>query len=171
MKNILISRICSLTIICFLGFSPIAYLHAQQAVTVTPDVKADALRRLDLSRSAQISQRMVDKDGLWLRICNKGPKPSDQGTQEEACSRFLTGMTGDFARARSLDDLLPAFKSCVLSGDCGMSIEAIAESGHPDLCQTRRRCFGGGSDGGDFRELCSIRAGDPDENGNYGRVG
>ena len=132
MKHATIPRICCLPIICFVGFLPIAYLHAQQPVTVTPEVKADALRRLDLSKSAQIPQRMVDKDGLWLRICNKGPKASDPGTQEEACSRFLIGMTGDFARVRSLDDLLPAFKSCALSSDCGMSIEAIAESGHPD---------------------------------------
>ena len=132
MKNLQLARIFSSMIICVVGFSPIAYLHAQQAVTVTPEVKADALRRLDLSRSAQVPQRMVDKDGLWLRICNKGPKPSDPGTQEEACSRFLIEMTGDFARGRSLDDLLPAFKSCALSSDCGMSIEAIAENGHPD---------------------------------------
>jgi hypothetical protein len=127
MKYTTISRICCLTIICFVGFSPIAYLRAQQAVTVTPEVKADALRRLDLSRSAQIPQSMVNKDGLWLRICNKGAKPSDPGNQEYACSRFV----GE-SRPRSLDDLLPAFKYCAISNDCSISIAAIARSGHPD---------------------------------------
>ena len=131
MKNIMLPRICCSTFICLLGFTPIAYLHSQ-TVTVTPEVKADAMRRLESSKSSQIPKKMVDKEGLWLRICNKGPKPSDPGNQEQACSNLVMDMRGDSARVRSLDDLLPAFKYCAISNDCGMSIEAIAESGHPD---------------------------------------
>jgi len=122
------TQICVLILVCACGFASPLVVRAQQAVTVTPEVKADALRRLDLSRSAQIPQSMVNKDGLWLRICNKGPKPSDPGNQEEACSRFV----GESVRPRSLDDLLPAFKYCAISNDCSMSIKEIAESGHPD---------------------------------------
>lgn len=77
MKNIPISRICCLTIICFLGFSPVAYMRAQQAVTITPEVKTDVLDRLETARNFQVSKPSSGDGGykkMVMRICNQGPK-------------------------------------------------------------------------------------------------
>ena len=111
--------------------------YAQQLVTVSPEVKADALSRLELAKSAQIPKDKKQMGHFYgedaLRICNKGPKPSDIRTQERACSGIVAAMANpDDAMPRSLDDLLPAFKACAITYDCSASIKLIAQSGHPD---------------------------------------
>jgi hypothetical protein len=86
MKNILISRICYLTIICFVGLSPIAYLRAQQAVAVTPEVKADLKQRLAADKNMEIPQSLAPNK-LWRQRCNsKGGNLSDGITPEDACN-------------------------------------------------------------------------------------
>jgi len=120
----------------WLGVS-VKCVHAQQLVTISPEVKADALRRLELSKSAQIPKDQKKMANFYganiLRICNKGPKPSDSENQEQACSGIASVLAGaNDAMPRSLDDLLPAFKACAFTNDCSNSIKLIAQSGHPD---------------------------------------
>jgi hypothetical protein len=159
MKNILMSRICCLTIICFFGISPTAYLRAQQAVDVTPEVKADTLRRLELAKSW-----LIPSSDDWINptdapkgnikearnLCNKGPHGSDDETQQAGCLNFLMWTKYNHMISASLDQLMPVFKLCAVGGqdDCRRTMEYLLQTGHPDYslavaeyAPTCNRCF------------------------------
>ena len=143
MKNILIFRICCLTIICFVGFSPTAYLRAQQAVAVSPEVKADTLQRLELARTW-----IIPSSDEWIKptdwpkgnikearnLCNRGPHGSDVETQQAGCLNFLMWTKYGHITSASLDELMPVFKLCAFGGQdfCRRTMEYLLQTGHPD---------------------------------------
>jgi hypothetical protein len=117
MKNTLIFSICCLTIICFCGISPTAYLRAQQAVVVTPEVKADTIRRLEFAKtwempkqSGFVSTKNAVGEKTYRNICNGKPDKHFQATQVDACSSYMN----DIPVVHSIDDVMPGFKACAL---------------------------------------------------------
>lgn len=93
---------------------------AQTPVSVSPEVKADVLQRLESARTFQVTEQMFpyisDKYSRKylrdsIRICNNGPGPKDSETQLQACGPLENTLHHD---PETPDQLMVFYKTCVL---------------------------------------------------------
>jgi len=120
-----------------------------QPLTVSAEVKADTLHRLEVARAWIIPNdsncaKRTDKCTHGLksilkeerRICNFGPKDSDYRTQADACWSFLNQGGYDDLKSASLDELMPVFKECALgtkgTNGCNWTVMILAATGHSE---------------------------------------
>ncbi len=143
MKSLL--RFCVFMIVpaLWFGFS-VNVIYAQQILSVSPEVKADTIRRIEFARTwimpkqargaQHIGNGGVEKE--MRRVCNEGPKPGDAQTQEEACTSYNI-MGGYILQPppTSLDDLMPTFKLCAISTEsygCFFLASVLIDTGHTE---------------------------------------
>lgn len=131
MKSLL--RFCLFVIVPLLWFGvAINATLAQQVVSVSPEVKADMLRRLEASKNFQVPKR-DEKGGIGkmsMRVCNNGPRGDDFMDQREACTRYLFDQNK--LTSATLDELMPSFKGCALFTDslCTILVDTLYRTGH-----------------------------------------
>ena len=107
---------------------------AQTPVSVSPEVKADTLQRLERARTFRITPDILTNKNYkgMVRICNDGPKPTDRKDQADACW-LLSPELGSNA---TLEQFMPAFKACALA-DASTSLACLQlaytlnRTGHP----------------------------------------
>lgn len=105
---------------------------AQQIVSVSPEVKADMLRRLEVSKNFQVPKQKGGGRKMETRICNNGPRGDDAQTQQGACSNLAIDQNYDLTAA-TLDELMPSFKACALLPIvCGYFAGTLYKTGHSD---------------------------------------
>ena len=112
--------------------------RAQQNVSVSPEVKTDTLRRLELAKTWEmpkqngfVSQKGMVGEKTLRNICNGKPDKNYAYTQENACSRYTDYM----GVVSNLADMMPYFKTCSLDPtkeDCVDLVFHLARYGFYD---------------------------------------
>jgi hypothetical protein len=112
--------------------------RAQQNVSVSPEVKADTLRRLEVARTWQVPKQngFVNVKGsvgekTLRNICNGKPDKNYDYTQVLGCSWLMGGI----AVVHSVDDMMPGYKACALDatkGECNSLAQDLASLGFYD---------------------------------------
>jgi hypothetical protein len=112
--------------------------RAQQNVSVSPEVRADTLRRLEVAKTWQVPKQngFVNLKGsvgekTFRNICNGKPDKNYDYTQVRGCS----GLMGSIAVVHSVDDMMPGYKACALDTtkqECAKLAQDLASLGFYD---------------------------------------
>jgi hypothetical protein len=108
--------LCAVVPLVFVGAAT-NVARAQQSVSVSPEVKADTLRRLEFAKTWEVpkqkgfvSTRGSVGEKTVRNICNGKPDKNYDYTQVTGCF-FLMGR---IAVVHSVDDMMPGYKACAL---------------------------------------------------------
>ncbi len=112
--------------------------RAQQNVSVSPEVKADTLRRLEFAKTWEVPKQngFVSTKGsvgekTYRNICNGKPDKNYDYTQVRGCSSLM----GNIAVVHSVDDMMPGYKACALDTtkrECDSLAQDLASLGFYD---------------------------------------
>jgi hypothetical protein len=112
--------------------------RAQQSGPVSPEVRADTVRRLELARTWIMPKMASFKDeGKDRKVCNEGVPPGKTSyyDQLEACTEYATQVAAHASSLRGVDALMPGFKACAMDASgsaCQVLSLGLAQAGFKD---------------------------------------
>jgi hypothetical protein len=110
-------------------------MEAQNAVTVTPDVRADVMRRIETARTSVFTRKPRKQSKDYMKTCNRGPNGDLAMSQIDACNAYASALHDDYPDALNIDDYMPDFKACALDPTrayCSDLVHRFLKDGKPE---------------------------------------